>query len=67
MQTFKEVFRREEERQNLKHIGFCFLVVIVLVVGSFGLASLQFVFEKSHKSVEGWTATAPELAEPLPK
>lgn len=59
MQTWKEVFRREEERQNLKNIGFCLAVVVTLVVGSFVLTSLQVIFEQTRNTSQEWTASTP--------
>lgn len=59
MQTWKEVFRREEERQNLKNIGFCLLVVLTLVVGSFGLVSLNIFLEASRNTAGEWAESTP--------
>ncbi len=52
MRTFKEVFSRKEERQNLKNVGFCLVLVFTLVVGSFALVSLQLLFDSSPRTVE---------------
>ena len=57
MQTFKEVFRREEERQNLKNIGLCMLMVLVLVVVSFTMVSLEFVFEAGRSDASTWVSS----------
>ena len=57
MQTFKNVFRRKDERQNLKNVGFCLVVVVVLVTGSFALAGLQFLFESSRQVADEWAIT----------
>jgi Tfp pilus assembly protein PilX len=59
MQTWKEVFSREEERQNLKNIGFCLLVVLTLVVGAFALTSLQIFFEQSRNTAGEWAESTP--------
>lgn len=48
MQTWKDVFRRKEERQNLKNIGVCFLVIVTLVTGSFALTGLRDIFQVSR-------------------
>ena len=52
MQTFKEVFRREEERQNLKNVVVCLMTVFVLITGAFALMGAKFMFE-SGKGVSG--------------
>ncbi len=55
MQTFKEVVGRKEERQNLKNVGFCVLVVLALVMGAFGLVYMKQVFlEDAHRE---WVST----------
>ena len=63
MRTFKDVFSRKEERQNLKNVGFCLLVVLTLVVGSFALVSLQVLFDGS-RTPETWAVNeSSELAD----
>ncbi len=57
MQTFKEVFRREEECQNLRNIGFCALTVLVLVIVSFTMVSLDFVFEAGRSDASNWVSS----------
>jgi len=58
MQTWKDVFRRKEEQQNLKSIGFCFLVVVVLVTGSFALTGLRDIFQASINDPTDWEVTS---------
>ena len=58
MQTWKDVFRRQEERQNLKNIGICFLVIVTLVTGSFALTGLRDIFQASHNEPSEWEITA---------
>ena len=57
MQTWRDVFRRKDEQQNLKHVGFCLLVVVLLVTGSFALAGLQFMFEASRQATDNLAIT----------
>ena len=45
MQTWKDVFRRKEELQNLKNIGFCFLIVVALITGFYALTGLRDIFQ----------------------
>ncbi len=42
MQTFKEVLGRREERQNLRSMGLCVLLVLALVFVSYGIVGLRF-------------------------
>ena len=58
MQTWKDIFRRKEEQQNLKNIGFCFLVVVVIVTGSFALTGLRDVFQASIDDPAEWEVTS---------
>ena len=57
MQTFREVLRRKEERQNLRNIGLCMLTVLVLVVVSFTMVSLEFVFEAGRSDASNWVSS----------
>ncbi len=50
MQTLKEVLGRREERHNLQSAGLCILVVLVLVIFSFGLVHIKFMFESEQAS-----------------
>ncbi len=50
MQTLKEILGREEERHNLQSVGLCVLVVLVLIVFSFGLVHMKFMFESEPAS-----------------
>lgn len=61
MQTWKEVFSREEERQNLKNIGFCLLVVVSLVVGAFALTSLEIFLEQSRNTSDQWASESTSI------
>lgn len=58
MQTWKDVFRRKEELQNLKNIGFCFLIVVVLITGSYALTGLRDIFQVSIAEPTEWEITA---------
>ena len=58
MQTWKDVFRRKEERQNLKNIGFCILITVALVTGSYTLSSLRDIFQVSRAAPAEWEVTA---------
>lgn len=58
MQTFKEVFRREEERQNLKSIGMCMLTVLALVLVAFTVVNMDFVFEVGRDFSSGWVSSS---------
>lgn len=42
MQTLKEVLSRQEERQNLRNMGLCILLVLTLLLVSFGIVSVRF-------------------------
>jgi hypothetical protein len=41
MQTFREVLGRQEERQNLRNVGLCILLVLALMFISFGVAYMH--------------------------
>ncbi|MCY3679763.1 MAG: hypothetical protein OXH16_00085 [Gemmatimonadetes bacterium] len=58
MQTWKDVFRRKEELQNLKNIGFCFLIVVILITGSYALTGLRDIFQVSLAEPTEWEITA---------
>ncbi|MCE2435167.1 MAG: hypothetical protein J4F29_19940 [Candidatus Latescibacteria bacterium] len=58
MQTWKDVFRRKEELQNLKNIGFCFLIVVALITGSYVLTGLRDIFQVSLAEPTEWEVTA---------
>lgn len=47
MQRLKEILMRQDERLNLKNVGFCFLVVISLVAIAFGVVNMKFLFQSS--------------------
>jgi len=47
MQKLKEILMREDERVNLKNIGFCTLVILALVAVAFGIVNMKFLFESS--------------------
>ena len=57
LQTSKEILRREEERQNLRNIGLCILTILVLVVVSFMMVSLDFVFEAGRSDANNWVSS----------
>lgn len=57
MQTWKDVFRRKEEWQNLKNIGFCILIIGALVTGSYALSSLRDIFQVSREAPAEWEVT----------
>ncbi|MFT5369588.1 MAG: hypothetical protein ACI8V2_004566 [Candidatus Latescibacterota bacterium] len=50
MNTSKTIIRRTADVQDLKHIGLCYLLVTLLIVGSFGLSSLSFMAESSRNA-----------------
>lgn len=58
MQTWKDVFRRKEELQNLKNMGFCFLIVVILITGSYALTGLRDIFQVSLAEPTEWEITA---------
>ncbi|MDA0746172.1 MAG: hypothetical protein O2954_06615 [bacterium] len=45
MQTLREVLRKKEERQNLNSVGFCVLIVLLLVFGTFTMVSIKHMVE----------------------
>lgn len=47
MQTLHDILSRAEERFDLKNMGFCVLVVLVLVAVAFGLISIKTLFPKA--------------------
>jgi len=47
MQRLKEILMREDERLNLRNVGFCFLVVVFLVAIAFGVGNMKFLFQSS--------------------
>ena len=65
MQTWKDVFRRREELQNLKNIGFCILIIVALITGSYALTTLRDIFQVSREVPAEWemTATPDEIEE----
>ncbi len=58
MQTWKDVFYKKEEAQNLKNIGYCFLIVAALVTGSYALTALRDIFQVSREAPAEWKMTA---------
>jgi len=50
MQTLKEILGREDERLNLRNVGFCVAVVLVLVAIALGVTQLQFLFQGTPES-----------------
>ena len=51
MQTLKEVLSRQEERQNLRNMGMCVLLILALTLVSFGLVRERFF--PHRRAVEG--------------
>ncbi|MDA0711871.1 MAG: hypothetical protein O3B73_16860 [bacterium] len=47
MQTLKDVFKREAERNHLKNGAICIAIVIVVIFLAFGVGGLRFSFEQS--------------------
>lgn len=43
MQTFREVLQRKDEREHLKQMGLCVVVVLVLVAVAFGFVHMKFL------------------------
>ena len=56
MQTMKEIMGRTDEQLNLRNTGFCYLLVIVLVVLAFGVTFLDTV-QKNPSTTETSVAT----------
>ena len=56
MTTLHEILSRTDERLNLKNMGLCTLVVLVLVTVAFGILNFRSIFpqtqEKAPQSVE---------------
>lgn len=50
MQTLKSTFRHNAEIKNLRIVGLCYLIVTLLIVGSFGLSNLAFLTESSRNT-----------------
>jgi len=47
MQTLKDVFKREDERVNLKNGAIVISIVIIVVLLAFGLKGMHFAFQQS--------------------
>ena len=62
MQTFRQVYSRKEERQNLRSIGFCVLVVFTLVAGAFTLVCVKQLLDSPSMGV--YSERASTEAEP---
>ena len=45
MRTLKEILGREEERLNLRNVGFCVLTVLALITVAFGIAHIKPLFQ----------------------
>ena len=41
MLTLKEILSRKEERQNLRSVGFCVLIVLTLIFGAFAMVHIK--------------------------
>ena len=64
MRTFRDILRQEEERQNLKQVGFCVLAVFVLVMGAFSLVAMKQLFGTQAQAVQGeWASTEHYVSE----
>jgi hypothetical protein len=50
MKTLKSALRHNDEMQNLKTIGLCYLIITLLIVGSFGLSNLAFLTESPRNT-----------------
>jgi hypothetical protein len=64
MQTLKEVLSRQEERQNLRNAGLCVLLILALVLVSFGVTQVHLfphrrVVENSGELVSREPSTYP--------
>ena len=52
MQTLHDIFSREGERFDLKNMGFCTLVVLILVGFAFGLLNIRSLFPKTPEKAQ---------------
>ena len=60
MQTLREILGREDERRNLRSVGLCVLLILVLVAGAFGVVHMQFLFEGESDTVRGGSVVGEE-------
>jgi len=51
MQTLHDVLSRTDERMNLKSVGFCTLVVLLLVGVAFGIMNFRTIFPQTQEKV----------------
>ena len=47
MQTLKDIFKREDERVNIRNMALCISIVVLVVFLAFGLKGMHFVFQQS--------------------
>ena len=47
MQTLKDIFKREDERLNLKNGAICISIVVLIVLLAFGFKGLNFALQQS--------------------
>lgn len=64
MQTLHDILNREDERFDLKNMGFCTLVVLVLVGVVFGLMNFKTLFPGGFEKAQQERATVERTAEP---
>ena len=64
MQTLHDILNREDERFDLKNMGFCTLVVLVLVGIAFGLMNIKTLFPVGLEKAQGEKANVERTAEP---
>jgi len=63
MQTLHDILNRENERFDLKNMGFCTLVVLVLVGIAFGLMNINTLFPSGLEKAQQEKANVEKIAE----
>lgn len=51
MRTLRNVLNRKHERDNLRQVGLCVGLTVVLVIGAFGLVTIKHLVEARPKAV----------------
>lgn len=64
MQTLRQVLGREEERQNLKSVGLCYLLIVALMTLVFAIVHLNSVSPPAPANSPGGQATPAVRSEP---
>lgn len=58
MQTLKDVFKREDERMNVRNVALCVSIVVFIVFLAFGLRGMHFAFQQSPITTTPTAVTA---------